>query len=111
MKIEMAMQKHTLVARVKGELDLVVADRFREELEQNLDKQRARHLVLDLGGVSFIDSSGLGVILGRYKRVSEKGGQMAMIKVQPQIERILELSGITRLIKIYPSEAQALAEL
>ncbi|MHB1126829.1 MAG: anti-sigma F factor antagonist [Bacillota bacterium] len=111
MKIEVALQKHTLVARVKGELDLVVAERFREELEGHLNSQQARHLVLDLGGVSFIDSSGLGVILGRYKRISQNGGQMAMINVQPQVYRVLELSGITRLIKIYPSEAQALAEL
>lgn len=99
-----------LVAKVKGELDLAVADKFREDIEEQLQEKKAKNLLLDLEEVSFIDSSGLGVILGRYKCLSERGGRMAIIRPQPQVRHILELSGIMRIMGIYRDEKMAFKE-
>ena len=61
-------------------------------------------MILDLGGVSFIDSSGLGFILGRYKKIKSQKGKMYIVRARPSVGRILELSGITKLIPVYATE-------
>lgn len=100
-----------LIARISGELDLVIADKFRTAVDQALDRGNCSKLILDLSRVTFIDSSGLGVILGRYKRLTPQGGVMAIVAPQPQVEKILEFSGIKRIIKLYASEKEALDEI
>ncbi|MGI6678814.1 MAG: STAS domain-containing protein [Dehalobacterium sp.] len=100
MKLDFKYEKDRLYASIDGEIDLSVAAHLRQELDQNLDRKQARHLILDLTKVSFIDSSGLGVILGRYKRLSEIGGTVKIYGVNDQIEKILELSGFNRIMKI-----------
>jgi len=99
----------TLIARLDGEIDLRVTDDLRRRLERELDHSRARNLILNMSGVTFLDSSGLGVILGRYKRIVSQGGSMALVGVSPAVRRVLEFSGVTRLSRIYESETEALA--
>ncbi len=100
-----------LVVRVSGELDLLTAETFRNLIEGELFQQKARNLVLNLEQVNFIDSSGLGVILGRYKRIREQGGVVAIVGAQPHVKRVLELSGILRIIGLYDTEEQATAQV
>jgi len=105
------VSRETLIVRVDGEMDLNSADTFRHEIDKKLDELRPINLLIDLGGVTFIDSSGLGVILGRYKRVAQRGGRMAITKAQPTVRRILELSGLMRVMGIYRDELGALNDL
>lgn len=100
-----------LVVRVSGELDLLTAETFRNLIERELFQQKARNLVLNLEQVNFIDSSGLGVILGRYKRIREQGGVVAIVGAQPHVKRVLELSGILRIIGLYDTEEQATTQV
>lgn len=100
-----------LIVRVKGELDLLTAETFRNLVERELNKGKAQNLILDMEQVSFIDSSGLGVILGRYRRIREEGGSMAIAGVKPHVKRILELAGIMGIIKVYDETEQALADV
>ncbi len=102
------VDKKTLIIRINGELDLAVADQFRSEVDAMMEKNCADNIVLNLDGVSFIDSSGLGGILGRYKKVIMRGGKMAIVGAPVQVKRILELSGIMRIANIYESENEAL---
>lgn len=109
--IMMETRGNTLVVVLEGELDLKVANRLRHQMEQSLDDLPVRHLVLDLSRVCFIDSSGLGVILGRYKRVAAAGGKVALTGAQPQVRRILELSGLLRIMREYPSPDEAVEDI
>lgn len=102
MKLDFKGEKDKLYVKINGELDLSVASSFRSELDQNLDLKQARHLILDFSNVGFIDSSGLGVILGRYKRLTEIGGTVQICGVNDQIGKILELSGLSRIMEIRP---------
>ncbi|MEW6726396.1 anti-sigma F factor antagonist [Desulforudis sp. 1088] len=111
MDSEVEVRSNALVVRLAGEIDIKVADALRAELETSLDRSRARHLVLNLDRVSFIDSSGLGVILGRYKRVSVQGGKLAFVGLRPAVQRVLELSGVLRISEVFPSEDEALSRL
>ncbi|GIM48286.1 anti-sigma F factor antagonist [Collibacillus ludicampi] len=101
----------TLVVRLQGELDHHTAEIVRERVEGELNKDLTPHLIMNLEGLSFMDSSGLGVILGRYKRVSQMGGRMALCSVNDTLLRLFELSGIQKILRIYDSETHALAEI
>lgn len=105
MRIECETRGRNLVVRLNGELDLLTADAFRQTVERALDRSGAKNLFLNLEGVTFIDSSGLGVILGRFKRISQISGRMGIIGPTPGVRPILELSGIFRIIPILESEA------
>ena len=109
MAIEHRLVGRTLVVRLQGELDLVAAEEFRREVEKALDQTGARTLLLNLSQVSFIDCSGLGAILGRYRRMSQQQGRVVLAGAGPALRPILELSGLFRIIAHYESESQALA--
>ncbi|NLB17820.1 MAG: anti-sigma factor antagonist [Syntrophomonadaceae bacterium] len=104
MQMQLEVEDDILMARIIGEIDLAVADKMKDMVDERLKKEKISRLVLDLGGVSFIDSSGLGFILGRYNKITSQGGKMFIVRPRPAIARILEMSGIKRLIPIYASE-------
>lgn len=100
MKIEFETARDLLVVRLAGELDEHTAAQFRAAVEERLDEDGERDLALDLSAVTFIDSSGLGAILGRYKRLSQAERRMAIFGASPQVRRILELSGLLKIIPL-----------
>ncbi|MEG3070542.1 MAG: anti-sigma factor antagonist [Candidatus Syntrophopropionicum ammoniitolerans] len=67
--------------------------------------------MINLAKVSFVDSSGLGVLLGRYNRVSKNGGQVLIVSPQPQVRKVLDLSGLLRIMNEYPNENEALGKI
>lgn len=111
MNIKTRVEQNALIVKVIGELDLVIAEQFKAVIEKELEHLNIHILVLDLEEVSFIDSSGLGAILGRYKMLSEKKGKMVLLNPQPAVRRILELSGILRIISIYEDLNRALSAI
>ncbi len=108
MKIESAVDRKTLIIRVAGELDMLVADEFRRKIDTLMERNCTKNLVLNLKGVNFIDSSGLGAILGRYKNITMGGGKVVLVGAPPQVRRILELSGILRITSEFETENDAL---
>lgn len=98
-----------LVVRLKGELDLNTCDVLRTELERLLKLYNTPHLILNLSDVTFVDSSGLGVILGRYRQLTEEKKRLVVVALQPQVKRAFELSGLLRVIRTYASEDEAVA--
>ncbi|MBS3939107.1 MAG: anti-sigma F factor antagonist [Peptococcaceae bacterium] len=111
MEIELKYRGNVLVVTLKGELDQHSADRFRDNVEKELDKEIAMHVLFNLSDLTFMDSSGLGVILGRYRRVNSAGGRMAACFVHPSVERLYNMAGLPRIIPSYDSEVHALAAL
>lgn len=81
-------------AQLTGELDHHCAAETRRALDALLSNPGIRELELDLRGVSFMDSSGLGVILGRYRTLSRRGGKLALCGANKYVERILRMAGV-----------------
>ncbi|SMB95044.1 anti-anti-sigma regulatory factor, SpoIIAA [Desulfonispora thiosulfatigenes DSM 11270] len=106
--IAIKIKKNSLIVKVSGELDLVVAKEFSESVDKVLQNKPIKSLILDLSMVSFIDSSGLGAILGRYKIIQQQGGKMSIFGAIPSVYRILELSGIMKIIPVLTSEEYGL---
>ncbi|GAX91859.1 anti-sigma F factor antagonist [Effusibacillus lacus] len=101
----------TLVVRLAGELDHHTAELVRDRVEQELDKGVCRNLIFTLEQLVFMDSSGLGVILGRYKRISQLGGRMSLCAVNDSMRKLFELSGILKILPVYDTETRALTEM
>ncbi len=111
MTAELAQHGNTLIAKLSGELDLLTAPSFRTQVDGALDAAGPRNLILELSQLSFVDSSGLGAILGRYKAVTQLGGRMLLVTPQPQVQRIFTLSGLFKIMDLAPNLDQALAML
>ncbi len=83
-----------------GEIDHHSAVALREELDQLLWRERPRRFVLNLSRIEFMDSAGLGLLMGRYRLVRELGGVMALTAPNPRVMKILRLSGMERFFEI-----------
>lgn len=100
MSFSFQVHDNTVWARISGEVDMQIAPLWRDALDKELRDSFARNLSLDFSGVTFIDSSGLGVVLGRYKRVAARGGKVTITGANKQVYRILNLSGFGGLMEI-----------
>lgn len=108
LQIDWEARQHSLVVRLRGDFDMVGADRFRTEVDALLTEDPFDHLCVDLNGITFVDSSGIGALLGRYRRLQSGGGTMSLVGAPVAVQGMLDLSGILRVIPLYESEQQAL---
>ncbi len=83
-----------------GEIDHHGAVALREDLDKLLWRERPRRFVLNLSRIEFMDSAGLGLLMGRYRLVRELGGVMALTAPNPRVMKILRLSGMERFFEI-----------
>ena len=95
-----AMRKgaRTIVS-LSGELDHHSAARVRGQLDLILRDVTVRELVLDMRDVTFMDSAGLGVVLGRYRTLSARGGRMIVSGMRSSVDRIFRMSGLYALVE------------
>lgn len=111
MLIQTRRSRDSLIVRLTGELDLETVDAFRMEVRKELEaSERLRHVILDLRGVTFIDSSGVGAILGRYRDIhGSRRGKLVAFGPRPQVRRVLEIAGLMRVMAVADTQQQALA--
>lgn len=102
---------HCLVIRLNRELDHHCAMYVKERSDYLIDKKRIKNIVFDFKKAHFMDSSGIGVIMGRYKRVIFTGGKVAVAGVDTTVDRIFELSGLYKIIEKYGRVEDAIREL
>ncbi len=88
----------TLVVKLFGEIDQSCAGEIRARIDGELQAHPVQNLILDFAEVSFMDSSGIGMVLGRYKEIKARGGKTMIIRTRPQVDRLLELSGLKKII-------------
>lgn len=87
-----------VIFKLKGELDHHSVKEIREVIDEKLIDYRPMEVILDLNEVTFTDSAGLGLVLGRYTRISGYGGKMSLIGVSEEFMKILRLAGTDKLI-------------
>ena len=99
------------VVHVRGELDLASAPVLREVLVSVLAAAPATHLIVDLGGVEFIDSTGIGVIVGAHQRVTANGGWFTAVVTTPGVRKALQMLGLLRAWRVTGSVEDALSDV
>ena len=97
-----------LVIRLNEELDHHNAILIREKADKMIDRNHIKHIIFDFSGANFMDSAGIGVIMGRYKKVIFIGGKTAVANVNETVDRIFRLSGLYKIIDKYDTVDAAL---
>ncbi|MBS4176453.1 anti-sigma F factor antagonist [Lederbergia citrea] len=111
LSIDLEVMQDVLCIRLSGELDHHAAEELRRRVTESIEKDQILHIVLNLEKLTFMDSSGLGVILGRYKQIKLKHGEMVICAITPPVKRLFELSGLFKIMRLETSEQFALERL
>lgn len=98
------MKNNRLYITIEGDIDHHSAKYIRDEIDRAIFLFRPMNAVLDLSSVSFMDSSGLGLILGRYTRMKEIGGILKIANPSREIQKILYLAGLEKYIPILKNQ-------
>ena len=107
LEVDESRSPYTVLA-VKGEVDVYSAPRLREKLVE-LVSQGHRQIVVDLEGVDFLDSTGLGVLVGGLKRLRSHDGDLSLVCTQARILKVFEITGLTRVFSIASTVDEATA--
>ncbi|MFN2528773.1 MAG: STAS domain-containing protein [Candidatus Baltobacteraceae bacterium] len=95
------------MVRLSGDLDVFLKTKLQQQLQAGSEEGT---LIIDLCAVSFIDSAGLTVLIDAHKSAARTGGEVRLIVLEDQqVYRILQITGLTRMFKIFPTEAAAAA--
>lgn len=100
MKVNYDEDNKTLFLEITEEIDHHIAIKIRTRADYEIQKYIPRKVIFDFNNVTFMDSAGIGMLIGRYKMVTMLGGTINMINVKPSIRKIFEMSGVSRLIPI-----------
>ena len=111
MEIIYEVSSDILIADLFGELDHHAAEKVRQNVDEMMALYGSRYLILDFSRVTFMDSAGIGVILGRYRRLQSSGGKMAIASCGPKIRSILNMAGVFSIIEYADTKAEAAALL
>lgn len=111
LEINMEPKGDVLCIRLSGELDHHTAEELKDRATMAIEKNGIKHILLNLEALSFMDSSGLGVILGRYKQIKSQNGKMVVCAISPAVKRLFEMSGLFKIIQQEASENIALQRL
>jgi stage II sporulation protein AA (anti-sigma F factor antagonist) len=111
MQIEFEMTDDILIANMDGELDHHTSAVIREEIDKTVDAFHSRHLIFNFEKVTFMDSSGIGVIMGRYNKISQLGGRLVVTGCSEYIDRILDMAGIYTIAERVVSVAESIERI
>lgn len=103
MKMSRSEDRTRLTLYLTGEIDHHTAGSIMREVQERLETELPRDCVLDMSKVSFMDSSGIAIILKAYRLLNSTGGRLAVANVRPQPMRVIDASGLDRLIRILAS--------
>ncbi len=100
--------KVLLVEILSAELDHHIAIDVRQEIDSILMKKQVDYIIFDFQYINFMDSSGIGVIIGRYKKIANHGGKISVINMNSRVKKLFKLSGMNKIIKIYDTFEDAI---
>lgn len=99
----------TCVLEIEGEVDVYTAPQLKQDIVQ-IAESGVKHLIINLSKVEYLDSTGLGVLIGGLKRLRESEGNLVLVGPGMRILRIFEITGLDKIFDIYPSEGEAAAK-
>ena len=100
MKIDIRSENGAAIASLRGEIDHHTARDIRTQLDRFIITMQPEVFAIDFADITFMDSSGIGLIMGRCKLMNECGGRLEVRNPQPYIRRVMKLSGIERIVKV-----------
>ena len=96
-----------LVVKIIEEIDHHTTEKIRRKIDKEITRYMPRKVILDFNKVSFMDSAGIGMIIGRYKMIKMLGGELEIENATRSVRKVLEMSGITKIISLKEGEVYA----
>lgn len=93
------VEEDTLIVELSGEIDHHITEKLRQDIDAEIVMCSTRDLVFDFTNVVFMDSSGIGMVLGRYKKVHSNGGRVTIRNAGRLVKQILDMSGVFTLME------------
>ncbi len=106
MEIQAYCENSNLFVKLDGEIDHHSATDIRQKIDEMILKNRPHCLVADLSDIDFMDSSGLGLVLGRFRKMKDIKGNMIIVNPSDRILCMLKMCGVDKLIKIVSSQGE-----
>ncbi|MDR2939340.1 MAG: anti-sigma F factor antagonist [Clostridiales bacterium] len=104
-------QGNNLIIKIIGDIDHHSSEELRDKIDKEFFRLRCKNMVFDFNNVKFMDSSGIGMIIGRYKSIEKLGGSLCLCGIKGDLARIFEISGLYRIINVFDSIETALKSL
>ncbi len=108
--MQVKVKGNTLIIIVNGDLDHHNAEIIKEIADSSIMENKIRNVIFDFKNSSFMDSSGIGVMMGRYKLIANAGGRTCAVNLSPSVKRIFQISGLHKVIEQYETVEDALKE-
>lgn len=103
--------KNNLIVHFYGELDHHISEKARLKIDEKYLEGNLKNIVLDLTQLSLMDSSGIGLIMGRYRNVKENRGNILIVSANTYIDRLIRMSGLLKIISTFSSVEEALESI
>ena len=100
-----------LILRLKGDLDDVTVPDLRKRISDYIDGYKIKHLVINLSNLDFLDSSGIGFIIGRYHQINKRNGDITLCNINTKLDKIISISGLYKICIIRESEQAVLLSM
>lgn len=101
MSLSFSLEDNVLIAEISGDIDHHSAKTLRDEIDKACDKYLPDTLCIDLNSVGFMDSSGIGLVLGRYQYMQKKGKKTVAVVPEGKIKRILVMAATDKFVRFY----------
>ena len=107
MDTEYKIEDKLLIFRITEEIDHHTTEEIRRKADYEIERHMPKKAIFDFDSVTFMDSAGIGMLIGRYKMLMLINGKIGLINVAPSIKKIFEMSGILKIIPIYQNIEEA----
>lgn len=101
-------ERTLIVEFTATELDHHIATYVKEHVDEVILRKNVKNIIFDFKNIKFMDSSGIGVIIGRYKKISNGNGKVSIINMNSRVQRVFDLSGMGKIIQVYESYEDAI---
>lgn len=109
--IDFINKNNALVVKINEEIDHHMCEKIKNKIDLAIDFRGVKNLIFDFDGVNFMDSSGIGMIMGRYKAIRKNGGRAAVVNLKPAVKKIFQMSGIFKILEEYSDSEMALQKM
>lgn len=104
MPVRIISTQQRVTAFLEGEIDHHTASALRMEIDDAVQRNKPKTLKLDFADVTFMDSSGIGLVMGRFRTLQPLGGKLVVSNLSPQIFKIMQLAGLEKIVKLSKRE-------
>lgn len=105
------LNRDIIKVNLKGEIDHHATLVIKEDVDNYIEKHKLIKILFNFKDVTFMDSSGVGMIIGRYRKLQKIGGRIGVVNITPKIKRIFQMSGLFTLVSCFNNEREAIDKL